>query len=588
MVKHIMFLKVMENDDASDNIEQIKDELLAIANESNGIISAEVGYNFSMDDYDLVFTSSFKNPAALKHFQTNAAFLKVKALLDSVCDTVTCADYICESDNMVDKSDVTSNEKKTSAQKKNNTVSKSTKTAQSKSTAKATTKSAPKAVKVEETAKESVNLEPVEEKPVDPKPILDSAAVKPVTTESTPKKVYTTYAEDIKVTPIYDDENIQTEPVVKKEPAKKAPAKKTTSKSAKSSGKKDEDDIVIKRIEPKGTSIKEGESAMEEAWKCPVCGKINGNFVGLCGCGADKPEFYTPLTPQEVAIARQNEEPEDNSELPVLKNNMLLPSMDDLENIIRPAITKTVIAIKKSAYDIDELPDELRDKDESHVTAAAKAAANIEAEDKVELKRIEPKGKQIKDGESAMEDAWRCPICSKINGAFVGICGCGVHRPEEYTPVPLEEIKAEEIKNSSKSASKSTVNKESYSTEEAYDAMINSKKSSAIKSITDTITTVTNKSIQTITDAMNNADTESSTSSTKKKKEISYNEKLLSSDDTEDTVKLKKIEPKGSAPKNGESAMKNSWICPTCGKENASYIGKCGCGCTKTPNRELA
>lgn len=531
MVKHIMLLKIVENDDTSDNIEKIKDSLLTLASETNGLLSAEIGYNYSMADYDLVFNSAFKNPAALKHFQTNPKFKEVMELIKSVTEDYTSLDYMCESENIIDKTESVVAEKKSTAKKPatGSTTTKTTKTSTK------TTKVKP----VEETVEESIVEEPV--------------VTKPASKKAEQKKIYTTYTEDIKVTPIYDSEAVTAEeaPVPTPAPKKKSSSKKTAN-----------NDVVVKRIEPKGKQIKEGERAMEEAWKCPVCGKINGNFVGLCGCGADKPEIYTPLTPEEVEEARKIDEPMEENNLNVLKNNVLLPSMDEFESIIKPMVTKIDVAIKKQAYDPDEMPSLYYDeKEDEHMSVAAKAAANLDTEEKVELKRFEPKGKQIKDGEFAMEGAWRCPICGKVNGAFVGICGCGIHRPEEYEPVALSEIQIEDKKKNSNTAS--------YADESA--------KPSAIKSITDTINTVKTKGIQTITDAMNNAD---------KDKDISYNDKFLGND-VEDESAPRRIEPKGTQPKQGESAMKNSWICPQCGKENASYIGKCGCGCTKQGTQDL-
>ena len=72
--------------------------------------------------------------------------------------------------------------------------------------------------------------------------------------------------------------------------------------------------------------------------------------------------------------------------------------------------------------------------------------------------------------------------------------------------------------------------------------------------------------------------------SAKSSKKAAYNEKLLNN--SMDDTKTIRIEPKGSAPINGESAMANSWTCPTCGKINAKYIGKCGCGTYKDGDKE--
>lgn len=351
-----------------------------------------------------------------------------------------------------------------------------------------------------------------------------------------------------------------------------------------------DDDEEIIRIEPKGKQIKDGEFAMESAWKCPTCGKINGEFVGICGCGTHIPEFYTPLSNEEVAEARLSEAPEaETDNLMVYGHNMVAPSMNDLVNTFKPVVTKTVKAIKRSVSDDYEDPD---DKEvDNHVTAAQRAAANLSPEDMVDTKRIEPKGTQIKDGESAMNTAWKCPLCGKINGGFVGICGCGAHIPENYTPVPPEEIEIQSVAKkdaiAKKDADKKTVSKKSFSKKSNTKSADGSE--SSLKNITSSIT-------KTITDAMNTSLSEdlpakpskfskaAKSSKSSKTKKAAYNEKLLNN--SMDDTKTVRIEPKGSAPINGESAMANSWTCPTCGKINAKYIGKCGCGTYKDGDEE--
>ncbi len=351
-----------------------------------------------------------------------------------------------------------------------------------------------------------------------------------------------------------------------------------------------DDDEEIIRIEPKGKQIKDGEFAMEAAWKCPTCGKINGEFVGICGCGTHIPEFYTPLSNTEVASARLSEAPEaETDNLIVYGHNMVAPSMNDLVNTFKPVVTKTVKAIKRSVSDDYEDPD---DKEvDNHVTAAQRAAANLSPEDMVDTKRIEPKGTQIKDGESAMNTAWKCPLCGKINGGFVGICGCGAHIPENYTPVPPEEIEIQSVAKkdaiAKKDADKKTVSKKSFSKKSNTKSADGSE--SSLKNITSSIT-------KTITDAMNTSLSEdlpakpskfskaAKSSKSSKTKKAAYNEKLLNN--SMDDTKTVRIEPKGSAPINGESAMANSWTCPTCGKINAKYIGKCGCGTYKDGDEE--
>lgn len=565
MVKHIMLMKFIENDDTPDNIEQIKDDLLSISNEVSGLINAEVGYNFGEADYDLVYTASFKNPAALKHFNISPEYIKIKNYIQSVCEDSNTIDYMLEADNTVEKDSICTEKKP--VQKKNDTVDS----------------------KIEDVAEDVIKVSDITNTQPEIKNIAPATTmVKDISDDNyTPHNITPMRVIEIEDdTPVAPVSNIQAVPASSPAPVSNIQAGANVSAAS--------DDIVVKRIEPKGTSIKDGESAMVEAWKCPTCGKINGNFVGLCGCGASKPTFYTPMTPEEVEYARSLEAPKIESEdLPIISvdnamitGDILPPTMDDYVNTIKPTITKTVNAIRKSAgddfyYSADEK------ETANEPTVAQRAAANIEEEQLVEVKHIEPKGKQIKDGESAMDDAWRCPICSKINGGFVGICGCGAHRPEEYTPVPLSEITTEDGRPAYTTPSSDIKVSAVQQTIDSYEQMINSKKNNTFKNISDTFNSVKNKGMQTITDAMNNSElaTNVDTSSVKKKKskkEVGYNSKLLSGDDSQDFVTLKRIEPKGSVPNDGQSAMSNSWLCPQCGKTNASYIGKCGCGCEKT------
>lgn len=486
MVKHILLLKVIEDEQTADNLEQIKEDLLTVADEANGLVSAEVGYNYSDADYDLIFTASFKNPAALKHFQTNPKYLKVNKFIESVCESSSHVDFMSESDNIINKTDAVANEKKASAQKKNNSVTKATKTTKStpKTTAKSTAKAAPKTV--------SQPIEIESGKETAPTVKINNHVL-PHIDEVHPTPEEYVHTANIKEVEQVTDEPVIVKPIVSEQIVTEIiePVNTTDTNNI------IEDNIVVKRIEPKKTTIKDGESAMEEAG-------------------------------------------------------------------------------------------------DTELTAAARATANLDAEEKIDIIKIEPKGKQIKDGESAMKKAWRCPVCNKINGSFVGICGCGVHRPDEYTPVPLEEIKAQaQAQTHEHKSSESTTNLAPEI--DPYEQLIHSKKSQPLKSLSEALNSVKSKSIQTITEAMNNAEASITTSNTDKfikkktKKAPSYNSKLLSTDeDASLENKTIRIEPKGSQPRNGESAMKNSWICPKCGKENASYIGQCGCGCQKSLTKEFA
>lgn len=525
MIKHVMLLKIAENEETPDNLDQIRAELLIAANDITGLISAEVGYNFSSSDYDIVFSAEFKNPTSLKHFLSSPKYVKINSFIDRIAINSASVDYMTEPDNKITKlaestekkniNTVTnqSDIKKNNYGKENATESVAAKSGSAKPVSVkpvaakpvAAKPAAAKPVSVKPDSVKPVEIKPVEIKPAEVKPAevkpaeVKPAEVKPAEVKHSQHEAPITQAsapvakkesEKITYTPI-DDDIISDSGVISMDSVFASDINPVSKPNARPNSKKIVDDnIVTKRIEPKGKQIGEDEYAMADAWRCPSCNKINGAFVGICGCGAYRPEFYVPLTLEEVLEARATGNyNEGNSNLKVYKNNVIAPSVDDLVNTFKPVVTRTVNAIKRSANDNYEDPNAKKD---DHVSVAEKAAANLYMEKKVDTIRIEPKGKQIKDGESSMDGAWKCPVCGKINGSFVGICGCGADIPDEYVPVSAQELEANNISV--------------------------------------------------------------------------------------------KPEPKEVLPEIEKSAMDNAWICPKCGKLNASYIGKCGCGNFKDSN----
>lgn len=290
-------------------------------------------------------------------------------------------------------------------------------------------------------------------------------------------------------------------------------------------------DQPLKRIDPKGKMLKDGQRAMEFAWKCPNCGKYNGDYVGLCGCGEHKPESYVPVPIEEIdqgLISEADFVPEN-----VYPYNVIVPSLKDISDSVMPIVNSTVKTLKRvTGY---EIPDESA---EDYKTSFSDLA---NSKDEPELKRIDPKGTHLKDGQMAMEGAWKCERCGRINGKFVGLCGCRKRRPKYYTPVPIEELEKYEAQGN-----------------HVYMGNPNRRKPSS---------------------------SSSRSSSSKKASGNGLNEGLLGKTGS-DEPQLKRIEPKGYVPPVGESAMKNSWKCPKCGKINASYIGQCGCGSRKNGDED--
>lgn len=643
MNKHIVLWAIKDDDNKQEHLEKIRKDILDIARVQDGCLFAEVGFNYSMSDYDLCFTATFKNPPAIKQFINCADYKKVLKYVDSLEGESIIVDYMPESESTVDKTpapepkivevevikevikevivekivekpvadtsaneeapkkttrkrttksttasdsdskDVTSNIEANEEAPKKTTRKKTTKVASEindnisntditndvapKTTRKRTTKaSQPVADVVDVTAASASTMNTVVEtivddviaqtklsepvkvqpaKPVRPKVVepeivkAQQPGVTPITTKPINNE---TPVQNVQAYSLYDEDEDEDEdelPVMNR------------------ANLNNLDDTPLKRIEPKGKTLKEGERAMASAWRCPVCDKFNGEFVGLCGCGARRPDTYIPVSSEELE-ARMMSEADFAPEV-VYKNNIVPPSFkeynDAINETIVPAINNTIKKIKTAAgYEVEEPKEEI-------VTAFTEIAAS--ASDEPEIIRIEPKGVHLEDGQMAMSNAWKCTKCGKINGAFVGLCGCGRRKPKNYVPVPDEELKRYEAAQKKEEEPAKKAKKESALAQN-------------LANISTTLNNVKTKSMNTLTEAMNSANNLDSGS---------YNKGLLGSDTTtEDT--LIRIEPKGIKPAEGESAMKNSWTCPKCGKVNASYIGQCGCGARKNGTDE--
>ncbi|MBQ3061568.1 MAG: Dabb family protein [Lachnospiraceae bacterium] len=648
MNKHIVLWAIKDDDNKQEYLEKIRKDILDIASAQEGCLFAEVGFNYSMSDYDLCFIATFKNPPAIKQFVNCAAYKKVLKYVDSLEGQSIIVDYMPEAESTVDKTPTpepkivevevvkevivekivekpVSKDEETTSEPKKTTRKRTTKAsttpstsdedgakpadtavkeeaaAPKKTTRKRTTKAASNADAVAQVTDE---LSPKEtEAPKTPrkrttkttKPVNDIVDVT-VANSSTVNAVVETIVDDVvsqakiskpvKVQPakpirpkVVEPEIVKaTQPGVAPISAQpinnETPVQSVQAYALYEDDDEDEDedelpvmnranlnaldDTPLKRIEPKGKTLKDGERAMATAWRCPVCGKFNGEFVGLCGCGARRPDTYIPVSAEELE-ARMMSEADFVPEV-VYKNNIVPPSFkeynDAINETIVPAINNTIKKIKTAAgYEVEEPKEEI-------ITAFTEIAAN--ASDEPEIIRIEPKGVHLEDGQMAMSNAWKCTKCGKINGAFVGLCGCGRRKPKNYIPVPDEELKKYEATQKAAEESAKKPKKESNLAQ------------NLANNISTTFNNVKTKSMNTLTEAMNSANNLDSGS---------YNKGLLGADNSTEES-LKRIEPKGIKPADGESAMKNSWTCPKCGKVLASYIGQCGCGARKNGTEE--
>ena len=104
MNKHIVFWKVKDNDEKQKNIDTMIEMLKALVGKVEGLVSIEAGYNFNeSSDYDVVLYAVFKNPVALKYYQTHPEHVKCKESISQVTTSRIAADYFFESEKAVSK-----------------------------------------------------------------------------------------------------------------------------------------------------------------------------------------------------------------------------------------------------------------------------------------------------------------------------------------------------------------------------------------------------------------------------------------------------------------------------------------------------
>lgn len=93
MVKHIVFWNVREDGDKQTNMRQMKQMLEGLVGKVEGLISAEVGFNFNPDGHDLVLYSVLRNEKALEIYQNHPEHLKVKKFVHSVVTDRAVVDF---------------------------------------------------------------------------------------------------------------------------------------------------------------------------------------------------------------------------------------------------------------------------------------------------------------------------------------------------------------------------------------------------------------------------------------------------------------------------------------------------------------
>lgn len=93
MIKHIVFWKVRDDENKMANMEKMRKILTDLVGVVPGLISAEVGFNYNPNGYDIALYSVLESKEALDGYQVHPAHLEVKKFVHSVITERAVADY---------------------------------------------------------------------------------------------------------------------------------------------------------------------------------------------------------------------------------------------------------------------------------------------------------------------------------------------------------------------------------------------------------------------------------------------------------------------------------------------------------------
>ncbi|MBE7037447.1 MAG: Dabb family protein [Ruminococcaceae bacterium] len=94
MLKHIIFWKLKEGEDANKCADILNPMFNRIIGEVKGLVWAEVGVNVNGGDYDLILYTEFETAEDEKNYQTHPKHLEIKEIVHKmVCDRI-CCDYL--------------------------------------------------------------------------------------------------------------------------------------------------------------------------------------------------------------------------------------------------------------------------------------------------------------------------------------------------------------------------------------------------------------------------------------------------------------------------------------------------------------
>ena len=353
MVKHIVLWKIKDDENKQNNIDHMIKILTGLVGKIDGLVSAEMGYNFNTDsDYDVVLYATLKNAVALKYYQNHPEHLKCKEFIGKIAVDRVAADYFFEEE--------------ISAVKSFDEVP-----------------DAPDETVVNDNVSVAPNKLPLTATPT---PIVDSIPVEPASAsgvDSAPvempkkengKSFFKKKNDDIQITPVEQRAGSWTCPNCGKvmpdyvgtcgcgEPkpfdnvhftqnytAVTSNNIQTDVPKAESVNKSSKPFFSKNTVEKQPLNIDTAQNS--DTWICPKCGKILPNYVGTCGCGEPKPfenfSKYNDISINHLSSEsnlpdiQQKENSQNSNATPIYKINEKFASVEPSLQSYNPQVKNT-------------------------------------------------------------------------------------------------------------------------------------------------------------------------------------------------------------------------------------------------------
>lgn len=93
MIKHIVFWQIKDELEKQIVMPKMKQMLVSLVGKIDGLVSAEVGFNYNGGDYDIALYSVFESKEALALYADHPEHLVVKKYVHEVIKGRTAVDY---------------------------------------------------------------------------------------------------------------------------------------------------------------------------------------------------------------------------------------------------------------------------------------------------------------------------------------------------------------------------------------------------------------------------------------------------------------------------------------------------------------